>query len=404
MARKTSLPRVLAIAHRAGLALSPEGELSTEILTVSARSPARTSLSAAVARTLRGLAILTLLTACGAGEEEAAAPEIRPVRVVSVRELSGGETVSLTGTIQAENEVNLAFRIGGRLIERLVNVGDRVEAGQVVARLDPQDDENALRAARAELAGARGQLVEAENNYERQQTLLRDGWTTRVRYDEARQNLDTIQSRVDAAQAQLNIAKNRLSWAELHADSAGTITAREVETGEVVQAGQMVYRLAREDGRDAVFDVPAQMMDQAPADPEIEVFLTLNRNVRAVGHVREVSPQADPVTGTFQVKVSLERPPAEMRLGSTVTGQMVIGTEPGIEIPASALTRADGQPAVWVVDEATDTVTLRNIELVRHDPARVVVAEGLEEGEAVVTAGVQALRPGQQVRILGDAR
>ena len=357
----------------------------------------------AVVRTLFAMASLTLLAGCGA-EEEAAAPEIRPVRVVSVQELSGGETVSLTGTIQAENEVNLAFRIGGRLIERLVNVGDQVEAGQVVARLDPEDDENALRAARAELAAAQGQLVEAENNYERQRTLLQDGWTTRVRYDEARQNLDTIQSRVDSAQAQLNIARNRLSWAELHADSAGTITARGAEAGEIVQAGQMVFRVAREDGRDAVFDAPAQVMDSASPDPEIEVFLTLNRNVRAVGHVREVSPQADPVTGTFEVKVGLVRPPAEMRLGSTVTGQMELGAEPGIEIPASALTRANGQPAVWVVDDASDTVNLRNIELVRHDPARVVVANGLEEGDIVVTAGVQALRPGQQVRLLGDSR
>jgi RND family efflux transporter MFP subunit len=308
----------------------------------------------------------------------------------------------LTGTIQAENEVNLAFRIGGRLIERLVNVGDQVEAGQVVARLDPEDDENALRAARAELAAAQGQLVEAANNYERQQTLLQDGWTTRVRYDEARQTRDTIRSRVDSAQAQLNIAKNRLSWAELHADTAGTITARGAEAGEIVQPGQMVYRVAREDGRDAVFDVPAHIMDTAPPDPKIEVFLTLNRNVRAVGHVREVSPQADPVTGTFEVKVGLVRPPAEMRLGSTVTGQMEIGVEPGIEIPASALTRAEGQPAVWVVDGASETVSLRNIELVRHDPARVVVAQGLEEGDIVVTAGVQALRPGQQVRLLGN--
>jgi membrane fusion protein, multidrug efflux system len=354
-------------------------------------------------KALGALAVLTIAAACGPSEE-AAAPEIRPVRVVTVEEREGGETVSLTGTVQAENEVNLAFRIGGRLIERLVNVGDRVEAGQVVARLDPEDDENALRAARAELAAAQGQLVEAQNNYERQQTLLRDGWTTRVRYDEARQTLETIQSRVDAAQAQLNIAKNRLSWAELHADTAGTITARGAESGEVVQAGQMVYRMAREDCRDAVFDVPAQVMDRAPPDSEIEVFLTLNRNARAVGRVREVSPQADPITGTFEVKVGLIRPPAEMRLGSTVTGQMELGAEPGIELPASALTRTDGQPAVWVVDDATETVHLRNVELVRHDPARVVVANGLEEGEIVVTAGVQALRPGQQVRLLDNPR
>jgi membrane fusion protein, multidrug efflux system len=399
MAGQASLPRVFEVAYRADSALSPNGELSTEILAVSAPSPTRKSVPAA-ARVLRALAALTLLSACGQDAEQAA-PEIRPVRVVSVQELTGGETVSLTGTVQAENQVNLAFRIGGRLIERLVSVGDPVASGQVVARLDPEDDENALRAARADLAAAQGQLVEAQNNYERQSTLLEDGWTTRVRYDEARQTLETTQSRVDSARAQLNIAQNRLSWSELYADTAGTITARGAEAGEVVQAGQMIFQVAREDGRDAVFNVPAQIMDTAPAEPEIDVFMPLNPNVRAVGRVREVSPQADAVTGTFEVKVGLIHPPAEMRLGSTVTGQMDVGVEPGIEIPASALTRAERQPAVWVVDPATETVDLRNIELARHDPTRVIVAEGLQTGDIVVTAGVQALRPGQQVRLLG---
>jgi RND family efflux transporter MFP subunit len=354
----------------------------------------------AAARALRALATLTLLAACGPAAEQAP-PEIRPVRVVSVQELTGGETVSLTGTVQAETQVSLAFRIGGRMIERRANVGDQVAPGQVVARLDPEDDENALRAARAEVAAAQGQLVEAENNYERQSTLLEDGWTTRVRYDEARQTLETAQSRVDAARAQLNIAQNRLSWSELVADTAGTVTARGAEAGEVVQAGQMIFQVAREDGRDAVFGAPAQIKDAAPADPEIDVFLTLNPSVKAVGRVREVAPQADPVTGTFEVKVGLIDPPAEMRLGSTVTGQMEVGVEPGIEIPASALTRAERQPAVWVVDPVTETVDLRNVELARHDPTRVIVAEGLQTGDIVVTAGVQALRPGQQVRLLG---
>jgi RND family efflux transporter MFP subunit len=163
----------------------------------------------------------------------------------------------------------------------------------------------------------------------------------------------------------------------------------------------MIVQVAREDGRDAVFDVPAQVKDMAPADPEIEVALTMNPAVTAVGRVREVAPRADPVTGTFQVRVGLADPPAAMRLGSTVTGRMQVGLAPGIEIPASALTRADGQPAVWLVDPASETVTLRNIEVLRHDPVGVMVGGGLESGDIVVTAGVQALRPGQQVRLLG---
>lgn len=354
------------------------------------------------ASALGALAVLTLLAACEPAAEPAA-PEIRPVRVVSVEERTGGDTVSLTGTVQAATTVNFAFRIDGRMTERSVNVGDRIEAGQVVARLDPEDEQNALRASRAELAAAMGQLVEAENNYARQATLLEDGWTTRVRYDEARQTLDTAQSRADAAQAQLYIAENRLSFTELIADAAGTVTAVGAEPGEVVQPGRMIVQVVRDDGRDAVFDVPAQIMDKAPADAEIEVALTLNPQATAVGRVREVAPRADPVTGTFEVKVGLVDPPAAMRLGSTVIGRMQVGVGPGIEVPASALTRTDGQPAVWVVDPATETVALRNIEVLRHDPVSVVVARGLVPGDIVVTAGVQALRPGQKVRLLGAA-
>jgi RND family efflux transporter MFP subunit len=290
------------------------------------------------------------------------------------------------------------------MVERLVNVGDAVAPGQPVARLDPENEENARRAARADLAAAMGQLTEAQNNYERQSTLLRDGWTTKVRYDEARQALATTQSRADAAQAQLNTAENQVSYTELFADSAGTVTAVGAEPGEVVHAGQMIVQVARKEGRDAVFDVPARFKDAAPAEPEIEVFLTLDPRVETVGRVREVAPRADPVTGTFEVKVGLADPPAAMRLGSTVTGRMQVGGAGGIEVPASALTQADGHAAVWVVDPASETVSMRNIEVLRHDPARVLVAQGLETGDVVVTAGVQALRPGQQVRLLGEPR
>jgi RND family efflux transporter MFP subunit len=372
----------------------------TEIPIVSAPSPVRKSVPSAALRALLALAALTLLSACGPDAEEAA-PEIRPVRVVTVEERVGGDVVSLTGTIQAEKEVNLAFRIDGRMTERLVGVGDQVEAGQVIARLDPKDEENALRAARADLAAAMGQLVEAQNNYERQETLLRDGWTTRGRYDEARQRLETAQSRADAARAQQYIAENRLGFTELVADSVGTVTVVGAEPGEDVQPGRMNVQVARTDGRDAVFDVPAQVKDQAPPDPEIEVALTTDPSVSAIGRVREVAPRADAVTGTFEVKVGLADPPPAMRLGSTVTGRMQVGGAGGIEVPASALTRADGQPAVWVVDPAAETVSLRNIEVLRHDPARVLVAHGLDPGDIVVTAGVQALRPGQQIRLLG---
>jgi RND family efflux transporter MFP subunit len=349
---------------------------------------------------------LLLLLLLGACDDQALAPppEIRPVRVIAVERRSGGETVSLTGTVQAQTEVNLAFRIDGRMVERLVNVGEQVVAGQVVARLDRENEENGVRAARAAVTAAQAQLAEARNNYWRQRELLASGFTTRVRYDQAAQGLQTAQSQADATQAQLNIAENRLGYTELVADAGGTVIARGAEPGEIVQPGRMVVQIAREEGRDAVFDVPPQLKDQAPANPLIEVQLTMEPAVRAAGRVREVSPRADPVTGTFQVRVGLSDPPAGLRLGSTVTGRMQLEGGEGVTIPASALTRAERQPAVWVVDPAAETVALRTVTVIRHDPARVVVGQGLEPGDVVVTAGVQALRPGQKVRLLSAPR
>lgn len=349
---------------------------------------------------LRALPLALLVLA---GCEDAApppAPEIRPVRVMAAERSAGGDVVSLTGTVQAETEVNLAFRIDGRMTERLVNVGDMVRPGQVVARLNRDNEENGLRAARANLVAARGQLREAENNYWRQGQLLREGFTTRVRFDQAAQQLQTIRAAVDAAEAQVSIAETRLGYTELVSDVAGRVTQRGAETGEVVQPGRMILRIARTEGRDAVFDVPAQLKDQAPANPQIEVTLTGQPQIRTAGRVREVSPQADAVTGTFAVRVGLAEPPAEMRLGSTVTGSLRLGATPGISIPASALTRAERGPAVWVVDPASETVALRSVELVRHDPGHVIVGQGLQPGDLVVTAGVQTLRPGQKVRLL----
>lgn len=347
--------------------------------------------------------LLLGLAACDGGPPPAA-PEIRPVRVATVERSTGGDVISLTGTVQAETEVNLAFRIDGRMVERLVNVGDAVRAGQVIARLNRDNEENNLRAARASLTAARGQLTEAANNYWRQSELLRDGWTTRVRYDQASQARQTAQAAVDAATAQVGIAETRLSYTELVSDVDGRVTQRGAEPGEVVQPGRMIVQVARDEGRDAVFDVPPTLKDQAPANPVIEVLLTTDPNVRATGRVREVAPRADAVTGTFQVRVGLADPPPGMRLGSTVTGRLTLGASAGYAIPASALTRADRQPAVWVVDPRTETVALRTVELVRHDAGHVVVGQGLEPGEIIVTAGVQALRPGQKVRLLGATR
>ena len=187
------------------------------------------------------------LSACQP-QTDAAAPAARPVRTTTVEKRETGQALTFTGRIEAEDEVNVAFRISGRLLENNGKLGDRVQAGQVMARLEPQNELNTLRQAQAGLAAAQGQLTQARNHFDRQETLLAQGWTTRANFDVATQAQQTAQSQVDAAEAQLRTAHDLVSFTELKADAPGTITATGPSAGEVVQAGQMIARLARKDG------------------------------------------------------------------------------------------------------------------------------------------------------------
>jgi RND family efflux transporter MFP subunit len=346
------------------------------------------------------LMLLPVIAGCKREVVEEAPPP-RPVRTVVVEKGGLGQTIALTGQIQAEKEVALAFRIGGRIVERSVDRGDRVTPDQVVAKLDAQNELNSLRSARAALAAANARLEQDSNHFDRQDTLLKQGWTTRANFDQAQQALRTAQAAVDDAKAQVEIAEDRVSYTQLKAGLTGTVTSRSAESGEVVQPGQMVFMVARDSGWDAVFDVPAQVLRTAPGDADVIIALTDDPRITAKGRVRQVDPQADPVTRTFKVRVAVNDPPPEMRLGATVTGRMEVDHGHGISLPASALTATDRNPAVWVVNPDSLTVGLKQVEILRFDPGTVVLSGGLDGGEIVVTAGVQALHPGQKVRPLG---
>lgn len=354
-----------------------------------AHSPALVALASTIA----------LLSACDRGGE-APAPEIRPVRFVTVETFAAGETVALTGSVQAEKEINQSFRIDGRMVEREVSIGDTVRPGQLIARLDAQNEESSLQAARAQLAAAGAQLTEARNNFVRFRDLVAENAVSRASFDQAESLLRNAEARVESTQSQVTLAENRLGYTRLTSGVAGVVTAVGAEPGEVVGAGRMIVQVAREGARDAVFDVPPRIKDAAPANPRITVTLTSDPTVTASGRVREVAPRADPVTGTFRIRVGLTDPPPAMRMGATVTGRMKLPSAAAIEIPPSAVTRSDRQASVWVVDAKTGTVSARPIEISSSDPVRVQVASGLNPGDIVVTAGVHALRPGQQVRLL----
>jgi membrane fusion protein, multidrug efflux system len=348
---------------------------------------------------LAALVAATAVAACD--KKPPSAAQVRTVRSMTVQRSAQGETISLTGQVRAKDQTDLAFRLDGRLMERPVHVGDVVTAGQVVARLDQQNQENSLRSAKATLTAAEAVLVQMRIAFGRQQELLKEGWTPRAKFDEAQQNFLTAQAQLDSSQAQLRIAQDQLGYTVIIADAPGAVTAVGAESGEVVRAGQMIVRVAHQGGRDAVFDVSEQIMRTGPRDPLVEIALTDDPKVRATGRVREVAPEADSATRTYKVKVGIINPSEAMRLGATVVGSIKLSAPPGVEVPASALTQSHGGAAVWVVDPQSQTVSLRGVDVLRYDPDSIVVSQGLEAGDVVVTAGVQTLRPGQKVRLLG---
>lgn len=328
-------------------------------------------------------------------EEE---PVIRPVRSVTVEPQALDGWITVTGTIEPRAEASLGFQIAGKLISRAVDVGDTVKRGDILARLDDQDQRNALVAAQATLAAAQAEQTRARNAEDRQRTLLSKGTVPQADYDAALRAMQTAEAKVEAARADVQAAKDRVGYTELTADQDGVVTAIGPDVGKVMQAGEMVVRLARPEEREAVFDVSDAMIHSAPKDPLIEVALAGAPGITAVGHVREFSPQADPVTRTHRVRVALDNPPNAMRLGTTVTGRVKLTGEAVIELPRTALLEESGKMLVWLVDAKTRTVHRKEVvaESSRKD-GPIVVSDGLSKGDVVVTAGVHSLKDGQRV-------
>lgn len=350
--------------------------------------------------------IALAVVALGACTKKEEAPVVvRPVRSIVVERKDVRDPVVVTGHLRARDEVNLAFRISGRLLERKPSVGDMVEAGETVAFLDAEVERNARNAAQADLAAARAAVEQSEAFEGRQKRLLKSRVISENDYDLALRDLKTARARMDAAVAQLQSAEEQLSYTELKSDAAGVITQKGAEPGEVVAAGQMILKVAQQSGRDAVFSMPAQVIrDGLSLGQDVDVWLADTQDIKASGKIREVSPQADPVTRNYQIKVGLVDPPSGMFLGATVVGRLELKARSLIEIPASALTMIEGKPAVWVVDARDQRVHRREIAVARHAPEAVIVTEGLESGERVVTAGVQQLHEGQSVKLLGGEK
>ena len=347
---------------------------------------------------LAALVLLLAVAACHK-EEKAAAPDIRPVRTVTVEPKEAGDTISLTGEIQPRYQADIGFRVNGKILERPVDIGTQVKNGDLLARLDPQQYRQDLEVAKADVAKADAEVTRARAQEYRQRELLKNGHTTQVAYDQALKTFTTAQAEAAAARARQLQASENLGYTELKADADGVISAIGADPGQVVSAGQMVVRLAQPGEREAVFNVAEATFKNPPKNPTVEVKLVSNPEITTEGKVRYVSPQADPTTRTFTVRVALPQAPPQMRLGANVVGSVTVNEGQTITIPGSALFQKDGQPAVWLVTK-DGTVQLKPITLERYQGDAVVVGGGLAQGDVVVTGGVQKLLPGQKVRLM----
>jgi RND family efflux transporter MFP subunit len=346
------------------------------------------------------IASALLLAGC---QQETKAPEpVRPVLSMIV-EPSRTDGAVAVGVVEPRYKTNLAFRVLGRLTARPVYVGDLVSEGQTVGVIDSTALELAVRSAKAELAKAEALRATATGTEERQRTLITTDATTKQTLDNAEQARAGADASVARAQANLIKAVEQRGYAQVKSDFAGVVTAVGAEVGQVVSPGQNVVTVARPDIREAVVDIGEDFPGPLEIGLPFTVGLQLLPAVQVEGKIREIAPQADALTRLRRVRIALDNPPENFRLGATVTAKLGKAQSPALRVPASAVLAKDGANFLWVVDQPASTVSLHKVDLA-EDPVGPRVADGLAPGSRIVTAGIHSLTPGQHVRIEQDQK
>ena len=331
--------------------------------------------------------------------------DVRPVRVIQLAAGSGLEVVEFSGDVRPRYESRLGFRVGGKIVERKVDVGARVKRGQVLMRLDPQDLRLAEAQAQASLRAAETERDLAQADVKRHQELRARNFVSQAVLDTKQSALRAAQARVDAARAGLRGQSNQAGYANLEADADGVVTAIDAEVGQVVGAGTPVVRVARTDEKEVVIGIPESRVGQLRNVSTVSVRLWADRDRVIPGKIREVAPVADPATRTYTVKVALP-PGLDVRLGMSATVELATRAAAGaaaLRVPLSALVQNKGATSVWVVvkDRAgAAAVQLRKVEVAGQSGNDLLLSGGVQPGQTVVTAGVHLLKPGQKVRIL----
>jgi len=353
----------------------------------------------AVTRLVVSLAIAALAAGC---KSEAAVQEqpARPVKVAIVAAAPQGRTLTFSGVVRPRIESALSFRVPGKIVERAVNVGDRVDLGRLIARLDETDLKLAENGAKAAVAAARSRRDVANDNLERAKVLLPKAIISQAAYDTRRNELDAAVAALDSTEAQLRQAVNAVGYATLRADKAGIVTSVTGEPGQVVSAGQAIINLAEAGETEIAVAVPEQDAGRLAIGQPAKITLWAGPRASVDGRIREIAGQADTASRTYAVRIAVEKAPQTMRLGMTASVALTFdeSTTPMV-VPLSALTKSDGATVAFVVDAVSNVVrkTAVIVSGVVEDGAQI--AGGLQVGDMVVTAGVQFLRDGMRIRL-----
>lgn len=346
-----------------------------------------------------GLVLSCLLLAACSAKPEPHQDQPRPVLFETMTPAPLQASWTLAGDVRARTESTHAFQTSGRVLERRVDVGDRVQRGQVLARIDPADLQPLVNARRAEQAAARSQLQLAKTDLERAEKLHARQFVSSANVDRARAAVDVARARLDAASAQLRQASNAYGYHDLASDVTGVVTAVQVEPGQVVAAGQPVLRVAREGDVEVAVAIPEADLARARAVKQWAVSFAGLPGQQWDAKLRELSPAADPASRTYGARLTLQGDISAVALGMSATAHPIVQAGDVLSVPLSALYSRDDTPRVWVIDTKDQTAHTRAVQLGASSGNRIVVTQGLKPGEQVITAGTSLLREGQKIRL-----
>lgn len=347
---------------------------------------------------LAALSALLLLAGCNANTAPAPKSE-RPVQVQRVA--FGNETAAreFVGVVRARYETDLGFRVAGKIVTRVVNVGDRVRAGDVVARLDPQDLRLQAESAEAEHAAAASNLAQATTDLERYTALRTRGYASVADFDRKKWTKDEAEGRLERARRSLDLARNQLGYSDLKADVDGVITATLAEPGQVVAIGQAVARLAHRGEKEAVVALPETWLGEARKfDATVRLWSDRERSYAA--RLRELSPQADPASRTYAARFTIPDADDSVAFGMTASVTLArASVAPVARLPLAAILNRGNGPLVYVVDESGALVQ-RPVTVLSFTEDSALVTAGINDGDKIVTLGVQKLEAGLKVRTI----